>query len=676
MTLHQTLHGYADGHQLVASSTILPSRDSKLMLTLSDVSGPGARPPNDGYITAYPLLESKMYALARTWNAPEMSRPGCVWTHTLLIDFADLALIADPGWFLSLFRKPGDLDIARYRAAIPVPSSTTPTPLSPQSLSFARLIVSELYSKPKSRLVAPRPHDVDVDETVLAIWAQQWPRLRRAFRFSTLSAMDRSTEGCNFDLQLYSPELRHQRAHFLDVIEAQASTERPEWLELSLNDLQHPQHSGLRAYLRSIGSDIDIGREMFQTLCNLYALTSADANQSSTFERAVEIIDTNLAAHQATAARRALVHAAINRLDHLESRGFRFLVDNLGLASQELIEAEGPRIARAIWKREPADFLALLNADTATATVASKAFDKLEPAEMIAGVSSCPNLIEPTIRYRPDLLLERTAWINDVIPIGRALPSMKADRAIRDGAIAAMLQSGRTDLIGPTLREIEPIDVLRPAIAALTADPTLTTNLAPWLSAIALAPNALATFLMESESLEPRILLAIARHTRPDSIPNDYGTDPWLTAIENAKPTSPPDLYLSTYLLTRAFGRRTRNPAELAVASFEPVYDAARDGRLPDDAWYLVEGRLPWSYIWFWDRCQRLRTGVADLFCDHDLLPRLFPAIAQDDLTFAEVVNAVARTSRGRRYLKTVRDELRQSDSPETERLLVLDAVL
>jgi hypothetical protein len=606
-----------------------------------------------------------------------MSRPGCVWTHTLLIDFADLALIADPGWLLSLFKKPGDLDIARYGAAIPLPSSTTPTPVLPRNLSFARLIVSELYGKPKSRLVAPRPPDVDVDETVIAIWAQQWPRLRRAFRFSTLSAMDRSTEGCNFDLQLYSPELRHQRSRFLDVIEAQASTEWPEWLELALNDLQYPQHSGLRAYLRSIGSDIDIGREMFQTLCNLYGLTSADANQPSTFERAVEIIDSDLAAHQATAARRALVHAAINRLDHLQPRGFRFLVDNLDLASQELIRAEGPRIARAIWKREPAAFLALLSADSATGTLAAKAFDTLEPAEMIAGVSSCPDLIEPTIRYRPDLLLERTAWINNVIPIDRALPAMKANRAIRDGAIAAMLQSGRTDLIEPTLQEIEPIDVLRPAIAALTADSTLTTNLEPWLSAIALVPDALATLLTERQSLDPQTLLAIARHTKPDSIPNDRGTDPWLTAIENAKPTSAPDLYLSTYLLSRALGRRTRNPAELAVASFEPVYNAARDGQLPDDAWYLVEGRLPWSYLWFAsDSCQRLRTGIADLFCDRDLPPRFFLAVAHDDRTFAQVVNAVARTGRGRRYLKTVRKELCQSDSPESKRVRALDAVL
>src|SRR4051812_36584795 len=87
LRVHQALHGYADGHRLIASSATLKTRDAKSMLALSDASGSGARIPESGYLTGYPLSESGMYAFARTWAAPEMSRPGCVWTHTLIIDF-------------------------------------------------------------------------------------------------------------------------------------------------------------------------------------------------------------------------------------------------------------------------------------------------------------------------------------------------------------------------------------------------------------------------------------------------------------------------------------------------------------------------------------------------------------------------------------------------------------
>jgi hypothetical protein len=43
LKVHQTLHGYSDGHRQLASSVTLKPRDIKTMLVLSDISGPGAR---------------------------------------------------------------------------------------------------------------------------------------------------------------------------------------------------------------------------------------------------------------------------------------------------------------------------------------------------------------------------------------------------------------------------------------------------------------------------------------------------------------------------------------------------------------------------------------------------------------------------------------------------------
>ncbi|MGH8667450.1 MAG: hypothetical protein ACREUX_24610, partial [Burkholderiales bacterium] len=67
----------------------LKPRDAKTVLVLSDIASSGLRIASDGYLTGYPLPDSGYYALARTWSATEIKRPGAVWTHTLLIEFAD-----------------------------------------------------------------------------------------------------------------------------------------------------------------------------------------------------------------------------------------------------------------------------------------------------------------------------------------------------------------------------------------------------------------------------------------------------------------------------------------------------------------------------------------------------------------------------------------------------------
>src|SRR5579872_1415199 len=82
---HQTLHGYGDGHQLLASSIDLPTAQSSALLVMSDLSGPGFRRGYESYLTGYPLGGAGVYCIARTWFAPELSRPGCVWTHSILL---------------------------------------------------------------------------------------------------------------------------------------------------------------------------------------------------------------------------------------------------------------------------------------------------------------------------------------------------------------------------------------------------------------------------------------------------------------------------------------------------------------------------------------------------------------------------------------------------------------
>src|SRR5258708_6179889 len=104
--LHQLLHGYAEGHRLLEGSFTLQDDLTRLILRMSDLSGSSMVAGFEDYITGYPLASINAYALAKTWYAPEMPRPGCVWTHTLVIPSQVLIEIPSLRVLLALFKRP------------------------------------------------------------------------------------------------------------------------------------------------------------------------------------------------------------------------------------------------------------------------------------------------------------------------------------------------------------------------------------------------------------------------------------------------------------------------------------------------------------------------------------------------------------------------------------------
>src|SRR5713101_7885022 len=198
--VHQALHGYSDGHRLLACSTTLKARDQKTMLVMSDVSGAGASLSTDGYLTGYPLPDSGVYAVARTWAATEMARPGCVWTHTILVDFADLANLPSMSFLDAVFRRPvAGFQQLDYAGSLTVVRRDDEKSMSVVTRDSLKRILAALYGYPKDKVLSAATGASS--QVVFAVWAQQWPRLRRIFRFCTTSLADRSTEGASFDLQ-------------------------------------------------------------------------------------------------------------------------------------------------------------------------------------------------------------------------------------------------------------------------------------------------------------------------------------------------------------------------------------------------------------------------------------------------------------------------------------------
>lgn len=227
-----------------------------------------------------------------------------------------------------------------------------------------------------------------------------------------------------------------------------------------------------------------------------------------------------------------------------------------------------------------------------------------------------------------------------------------------------MLAAGRSDLAPRAVQEFGSRSILQ----ALSASwDTIGDNVNAWVYASVGNSSGVAEFLATQSSIPRPMLYGLARALPPDAVPNDVGEDPWVISHGNAVGTidEAASSYLAAYLLSRALGLRSRCPGKLAQLGFESTHAAAASNLLPEVGWQLLEPRLPRPTFWlYWDRCHRLRVGVADLFVDRDLPPGLFLRLCKNNYLFSQVSTEATDSRRGRNYLKRVRRLMEEKFDP------------
>jgi hypothetical protein len=675
LKLHQALHGYADGHRQLALSTTLKPREQRTLLALSDISGAGAKLDESGYLTGYPLPDSAVFALARTWPAPEMPRPGCVWTHTLLIDFADLAVMTSLSQLMDVFRRPMGLSDSQLYAEPTELEVTSGAEPSLKHRGWTRQMLAALYERSKKQIVVSDPGP-GADLAILALWSQQWPRLRRSFRFCTFAPGDRSVEGAVFDLQVLPESDRGLRSRFANAVDAETvAIDAAPWIEAATQDLFHPDVDGLRSFLRRLGSDVASGRNAFRPLCQLHEVVKAIGYRVDAVHEAIAILQSQLGPKEARSARAAVIDAVLPRIDVLDDQSFDFVWSNLALLESDVLRANAARIGSAAWRRDPSRLAAAPIDDVLLGALVDGALDTLTPSEVAAGLRFAPTLAEKALTRRQEIVEVSDFWRHSNL-IDEGLRAAKSGGRQR-AAIKAIVGAGRGDLasqVSAVMGSRDILAVLKEAPDAYGAD------IIDWLRSATTDTNSVADFLANETGIHRAMLYELARILPPDAVPNDYGEDSWVTAWRSSVGTTDEQsaTYLAAYFLARALGRRSRSQAVLAQFGFEKVHHAAGTNLLSDEAWRLVEPRLPWADFWFnWDRCQRLRAAVIELFVESELQPDIFARLVVDPELFTMLANAAARSGRGRSYLKRVERSMgNDSDAVKSDRLLTLDKIL
>jgi GTPase-associated protein 1, N-terminal domain type 1 len=254
-SIDQALFGYADGHRQIASSVRLPPKDLYLLSSASDLASGARLGELDSYLSGLPLPESRRYALFRTWAAPEMPRPGCVWSHVLLLGPKTAASVPALSEVLPYFRRPTASETSFYEN--PVGISISPG-VDPARTDLISEIIYSYYTTGRAILSPSSGASDEIENAVLAVWSQQWPRLRSLFSFCTASLNEsRRTELSDYSVQVA-------------LLDSLPSVIKEKWVSFAAEDAAQNRVTPLRRFLWRYGRDISASRRQYPMLVDLY----------------------------------------------------------------------------------------------------------------------------------------------------------------------------------------------------------------------------------------------------------------------------------------------------------------------------------------------------------------------------------------------------------------------
>jgi hypothetical protein len=592
-----------------------------------------------------------------------MPRPGCVWTHVVLIALADMARFPDLAVIKSLFARPCiSAGYTAYTSTLTIDpvnaAAALRTSLSPES---GLRVLRALYA-PRSQGIL-LDNNEPMDAAIFAVWSQQWPRLRRVFSFQTAGLAGDPSSKARFDLRVVRDPLSSSLLR-----QDEASGEPPEWEHAALDDLLASEPSQFRRFLWRYGSDIKRGRDRYRFLAQFFLATRCptlkDANLTQTLDNVVNALpdaeDGKLLKEDLLSCGRSL-YSLLPATDPIDT--LSYFVGHADLAALPSPPEAAFDAVRDLWSARASEILTIAErAVSESSAIADELLDRLsavaEPESFLALSHKHPIVRERLVRANPALLdspdlsslpaLELSNLL-EFLPEDQELAGRVLDRLVfldnRDAAaffanhFLSLTQDRIFDVLvselagsGPPTPQVWP-DAVR------QRTPTLTRHMLN-RAATTTALGALAGWL----GLDVREGLKAS--------PTD-----WAATLLRAKDDirGEPRQRLLAYLLALALARPAPGCEPLFERAFESVHADILTSRLPYDAFDALARFLPNLYWWQnWDNCLRVRLAVVTAYVNAELDPQSFRRLTNDSTLFDKLVDIASDTKSGRRFLKRV----------------------
>jgi GTPase-associated protein 1, N-terminal domain type 1 len=441
-TVDQALYGYRDGHRVIASSVELRGEPGRLLRSVTDMAFDGA---SGTYLTCMPLAELHQQALIRTWPAPEAPRPGSVWSHVLLVDFADLGELESLRLLDELFRPPtvdkeGQPETRSYTGPLRLPSR--PKQVVPDSALSADEREHLLWAAYEGNGLVRVTEPSRFEPVLLDLWAQQWPRLRRSFGFRTRYRVGDKANG--FQLQIVERLQRNQET-------AAPPADTPPWLARLSDDLRRPGPR-FRKFLQRYGAESERGIDDLQTLVTI-ALALEQPSEPAQVARTIckafssgrEMagLKRDLFGPQQTVESSVSLTWSAGEADRL-----RAIMQASPASALDLVDLEVEARLSDLWTNRRKDAVSLLVDASSFASGNKKAVRLLVQSgvdhvtgEDISQIGKEePSLALALIAQRPDLLTTPASWSGGTEVVAGLLGMLTAsDTATRDGVLRDLL---------------------------------------------------------------------------------------------------------------------------------------------------------------------------------------------------------------------------------------------
>jgi hypothetical protein len=648
MEVEQCLFGYDDGHRLLASSIPLGT-EAATLTELSDLAPGAVFGRSDGYWTGVPAPGITRYVLMRTWLAPEMSRPGCVWTHALLFEPSLLEELRDLSALSPLLVRPsGVYDRERYRGTLtlPFPTGERSAGRTTTAFSLVSALLRSLYGMGDGIVRVDEPGDLD--DPLFAVWSQQWPRLRRNFRFQTAATREaRPSGGVRFDVTaiLGSPSAG-------PAVQAEANAP---WLQAAASDALGLSDGDLRDFLWHYGADVRRQRGSFVPLVKVKLLH--DTPQSDAGSRALGIVTKSFASlEDAGQLKQELVNGDLIPTAQLEVLWY-VLAQGGDTVFPPPTQAGVSRLA-LLWPERPGDLLQLAERTADAKDMLSKSVfaaitDAIPTGKFWSLTESYPRVRERMVEARPGLLAAAGALELDNSTIVRMLRFVEHDTSTLAEILPFLMLRDDARLADEAF-SLFPRETALEVIAE--ADGGTRRVGRAWLRELVRRPHILLNASVMGGIQRTSLLYEIAEALgwlTPDVV--SAGSDPWMAALAYIESDLPDDRrdILHAFLVALGIATGGYGGRQLLERFFDSVHGQELKARLPwraRDILLPVLAEVSWGRGW--DYALRLRLAVAAAYVQNGYPPESYAALSKRRKVRAMLSDAAVDVPGGEPYAK------------------------
>ena len=642
--IQQCLHGYDRGHSLIESSIKLPKESTSLILRMSDASSIGYTESSPSYLTGYPLPEIGCYALARTWPAKNMPRPGCVWTHTLFIKFEDLALFNELGVIEQIFKRPDNKNFEFFNKTIKLNESIQSTSCEKGSMSLVRTILSALYLNSEPHIYLPT--SPDSDSSVLSVWSKQWPKFRRNFKFRTYASKS-STLNEYFDLCFYDSSTNNY-----ENIGNETSEQKT--INILLDDIFNFSNDGLKEFLWRYGADSKGLRDSYIPLVRIYYDLTLLLNGNNVESFGYYISDILSYVRVSKSLEKYMFFLI------LKTEDFKFSEDVIDFVLRKIVDIKSTEINNYV--KEFSRFVSKIPSVQANEFL----FNKLNDGELSTSficylpnetlinlLKEHPDFIPQILISKPQLVLEGLLleFLNNNSQLIKDI-SFEEDYILKGviwKSIEFELWKVLLKLTRYQKREcmpylLEALNNISQRERELVLKNVLLKNI-----------SFTKDILKESSNVSIELLSVLSNKLDIKEFSKEK-LDPWLSALSTKKfsvETFPEDLAL--YLLIRGLKNIGSHPHILISVSFDTIHQLIATNRISSEGWCALNKLLPTNsfYFWdYWDRCKKLRNGLIEAYRKNKMPIESFIYMTNDKLTLKYLLIELEQGAANKYFLK------------------------